>query len=84
MAKLSLPRFAIGFKTGTNNPKVSPKGKYHLMKHGDSTTGQGMTACGFIIWDDGDRNKYYDIVRITSLSAERLCKKCLGPLKAED
>lgn len=93
MAKLTLPTLAVGFKDGKRDRKVPPKKKYHLAKHGMDIHGECFTVCGYIVWDNDfldeccggvDRDHAYEIVEIASLPAERLCKKCLGPLKAED
>ena len=80
--------------------RMRAKDKYHLMRRDGDPTGEGMTVCGLIVWGDDmfvredgfddkrgrdyRRSDAYDIPEISSIPAERLCKKCLGPLHAED
>lgn len=97
MARLITPHRAIAFKKrgrGRNHERFSvpAKAKYHLMKHdGDPTAAGfegGFTACNLIVWGDGQWNlpaeSMWTFDEISSIPAERLCKKCLGPLHAED
>lgn len=97
MATLTAPHRAIGYKKGRNpsTRKMPAKGKYHFMKRDGDPTGDGLTVCGLIVWGPdlfdgkppcypGTREQAYDIVEISSIPAERICKKCLGPLHAED
>lgn len=80
--------------------RMRSRDKYHLMKGDGDVTGEGMTVCGLIVWgedmfvrEDGfddkrgrdyKRSDAYDVAEIANLPAERLCKRCLGPLHAED
>ena len=100
MATLTVPHRAIGYKREVKRrgrePGVyamRPKARYHLMKGDADPSGEGMTVCNLIVWGPdmfGDshrqlrREDAYDIVEIASIPAERLCKKCLGSLKATD
>jgi len=98
VAKLTVPTRAIGFKKGKPGKRKMPKtGKYHLLKHGNDPNGEGFTVCNAIVWGEdrfqpdehgfrinGKREESYEIVDISSITTEKLCKKCLGPMKAED
>ena len=100
MAKLTVPHRAIGYKrrgTGRNSNvwKMRAKDKYHLLRGDADPSGEGMTVCNRIVWgpdmfkpgepyEDFNREDAYDIPEISAIPAERICKKCLGPLHAED
>jgi hypothetical protein len=69
MAKLRVPQKAYRFKK---------RGKWHLINpRGDVGQDWSLSVCKFVFFKDT-----CETANVSTLAAEDLCLKCLGPLKA--